>query len=142
MVNLVLAIFIVCATSTLFIDYLIGFDPHCHFTRADAVDCIVRYVDSNGDRVVTVAEVDAARERYTGIALRLLERVVAWRVDVSSAKILRDCGANGTFSEDNFLHGPASKTCLPTQYALCMFSVACKHIAKQEEKPRVKPARW
>lgn len=128
------------AHSLRFFNYLIGFDPHCTYTRADAVDCIARYVDTNGDRVVTVAEIDAARDRYTGPLLKLIERVVAWRVDVSTEKILHDCGgrADGTFTEQAFLK---SKTCMPSQYALCLFSVACKHIAKQNES-NVKQSRW
>ncbi len=109
-----------------FFNYLIGFDPECTFTRHDAVDCIGRYIDTNRDRIVTIAEIDAARDRYTGILLKMIERVVSWKIDISTKKIVQDCGGrpDGTFTEEAFLH---SKTCMPSQYALCLFRVACKH---------------
>ncbi len=111
-----------------------------------AVDCIARYVDTNHDDIVTVAEVDSAVERYSGLFLKMLERLVSWEIDISTPKIMHDCGANdrGEFTEKEFLHGRASKTCMPTQQALCMFEVVCKHVAimyeeneEQLKQPRV-----
>ncbi len=119
----------------------VGYDPHCHATRHGALDCISRYVDTNHDNVVTVREIDEARERYTGWLMRILERMVSWEIDISSAKIMQDCGrgdARGEFTEHNFMHGPASKTCLVDRASLCLFDVACKHVAAVAEADRKK----
>lgn len=51
---------------------------------------------------------------------------------MTASKIIQDCGGHdGSLTEENFLHGPGAKTCMPSQYALCLFKVACKHMAKQ-----------
>ncbi len=120
-----------------------GYKEDCTFTRHGAVDCIARYIDTNHDDIVTVAEIDAARDRYTGFVMRLLQKVVSWEIDISTPKIMADCGANakGEFTEENFLHGPASKTCMPSQQALCMFEMVCKHVANVYEEQKAKPPR-
>lgn len=120
-----------------------GYRPDCTFTRHGAVDCIARYIDTNHDDIVTVAEIDAARERYTGFVMGLLQKVLSWEIDISTPKILADCGADrdGRFTEENFLHGPASKTCMPSQQALCAFEMVCKHVANVYEEEKAKPPR-
>jgi hypothetical protein len=115
-----------------------GFREDCTFTRHGAVDCIARYIDTNHDDIVTVAEIDAARNRYMGFVLRILQKAVSWEIDISTEKIVQDCGGSnkGEFTEENFLHGPASKTCMADQVSMCMFEAVCKHVANvyEEEK--------
>lgn len=57
------------------------------FTRAHAIDCVLRYVDiSPRDGFVTALEIDAAKERY----LTWYERGAAYLVQTTST-IIHDC---------------------------------------------------
>jgi hypothetical protein len=102
-----------------------GYDSSCVFTRADAVACFARHVDTNKDGVISVAEVDAAKERYTGRFMRAIEWLVSWKIDIRTEKILSDCDYNhdGKFTADDFLR--SYKTCVATQAGLCMIKKVC-----------------
>lgn len=106
------------------------FDPDCSFSREDAIVCIGKYVDTNHDQVISQGELSRARQKYLGSFLRLVSYVVSWKVDVSSKKVLQDCDYNkdGRFTADDFRN--ATKTCLPSQEALCLLKVACDHAAQ------------
>jgi hypothetical protein len=134
------------ALSTAF--YLLGFDSACTYTRMDAVRCIARHVDTNHDAVVSLQELDAARNKYEGLVVRFLSWAVGWLVDTSTSKVITDCGGyshNKTWTPreldrlrltiQQFLDN--GKTCLPAQIDLCMLKYACDGADKSDPDARI-----
>lgn len=102
-----------------------NYDPHCKYSRMDAVQCFEKYVDLNHDGVITANEVEAAKTRYITGAFKWFLRIISWEVDTSTAKIFHDCDYNhdGKFTQDDFIK--SKKTCIPTQAGLCMIKYVC-----------------
>lgn len=103
-----------------------GYDSACVWTRKDAVDCFKRHVDSNHDGVITVQEVDAAKERYTGRFMKALAWLVSWSIDIRTEKIVADCGFNrklNGFTAQSFID--SAKTCISSQAGLCLVKKVC-----------------
>ena len=121
-----------------------GYDSSCTYSRADAVACFARHVDTNKDGVISVTEVEAAKDRYTGRLMKAIEWLVSWKIDILTEKILSDCDYNhdGKFVADDFLR--SYKTCVPTQAGLCMIKKVCDGADATEKEAimtEVKPPR-
>jgi len=125
--------------------FLLGYDEHCTYTREDAIKCFAKYIDLNKDQRIDVTELEYAKQKYLGWALKMLQWVVSWAIDTRTSKILHDCGAGekGYFTADDFRR--TAKSCMPSQVAMCMVKTVCDKADKnemeaiQEQKdPRVK----
>lgn len=105
-------------------------EPECEFTRADALRCIKRYIDTNHDDKITLTELEAARSKYmTGIQ-KAGAWIASWFTDeLSNETILRNCDydGDGVFTPHDFEQ--ATKKCLPDQHALCLVKGACDKAA-------------
>lgn len=123
-----------------------GFDSNCAWSRQDAVECMRRHVDTDRDDAISIAELDAARNKFEGAVLKTLEWFVGWGIDTSTKKVLEDCGGyphNRTWTErelralrltiKQFLRN--KKTCLPTQISLCMLKFVCDRADAAEPPP-------
>jgi len=110
------------------------YDPDCTFSREDAITCIGKYVDTNHDGVISIKELSRVRRKFLGPFLRVMSYFISWKVDISSKKVLHDCDFNkdGKFTADDFRN--ATKTCLPTQQALCLLKVSCDRAEKKAHK--------
>lgn len=105
--------------------------PECTFTRADALECIRTYVDTNHDDVITLDELEAAKSKYMTTAQKAGAWVASWFSDAMKTEtILRNCDYNhdGKFTPSDF--EKATATCIPTQHGLCLLGEACER-AKQ-----------
>jgi hypothetical protein len=124
-----------------------GYDPNCAWTRKDAVECFRRHVDTNHDGVITIPEVDAAKERYTGRFMKALAWLVSWSVDVRTEKIVSDCGFDPKlkgFTAQSFIN--SAKTCIASQAGLCLVKKVCVDADEAEKEAaaamrEVKPPR-
>ncbi len=112
---------------------IFGFGNSCKFTREDAIVCMQKYVDTNHDNVITIPELEAARNKYEGFALKTAEAILKWRIaryflgdiNVTTAKVIQDCDYNhdGKFTPGDFRR--ATKTCLPNRYGMCLLHKVC-----------------
>lgn len=125
--------------------YLLGYDEHCTFTREDAIRCFAKYIDTNHDQKIDLKELEVAKSKYLGWALKMLQWVASWAIDTSTPKIMHDCGAGtkGYFTADDFRR--TAKSCMPSQEAMCMVKMVCDKADKNEEEimhqvkdPRIK----
>lgn len=125
--------------------YMLGYDEHCTYTREDAIQCFAKYLDTNHDHVIDLAELEAAKQKYVSWALKLIEKVVAWEIDTSTETIMKNCGAGtkGYFTPDDFRR--TKHSCMPSQEAMCMVKAVCEKADKQQREafaeaksPRVK----
>lgn len=117
---------------------VLGYDEHCTFSRSEAANCFSKYVDENHDGKITVPEIYAAEDRYMNWAVKMLRWVVSWGIDTDPKHILRDCCPNDRleFTADAFIK--CDKTCISSQEALCLVSVACKYLdGKNNPPPRL-----
>lgn len=128
-----------------FTSYLLGYDEHCTYTREDAIKCFAKYIDINKDHRIDIAELEYAKEKYLGWALKMLQWVISWKVDTRTSKIVHDCGAGdkGYFTADDFRR--TAKSCMPSQEAMCMVKSVCDkadqqsdQVIREQKDPRVK----
>lgn len=125
--------------------FILGYDEHCAYTREDAIKCFAKHLDTNHDHVIDLKELEAAKQKYVGWAIKLIEWVVSWKIDTSTERIMHDCGAGtkGYFTADDFRR--TAKSCMPSHEAMCMIKAVCDKVDKQEadameevKDPRVK----
>ena len=112
-----------------------GYDPACVWTRKDAVECFKRHVDTDHNGVITVKEVDAAKERFTGRFMKTLAWIISWSIDIRTEKIVADCGfdhkING-FTAQGFMD--SAKSCIPSQAGLCLVKKVCVDADEAEKE--------
>lgn len=119
--------------------YVLGYDEHCAYTREDAIQCFAKYLDTNHDHVIDLAELEAAKEKYVSWALKLIQKVVSWDIDTSTETIMKNCGAGskGYFTPDDFRR--THKSCMPSQQAMCMVKAVCDKADKQQREAFAQP---
>ena len=122
--------------------FVLGFDEHCTFTREDAIICFAKYIDTNNDKMIDLKELEYAKKEYLGWALKMLQWVASWAIDTSTPRIMHDCGAGekGYFTADDFRR--TSKTCMPSQEAMCMVKMVCDTADKKYEHKAPRVATW
>jgi hypothetical protein len=128
-------------TRASFSSFLLGYDEHCTYTREDAIKCFAKYIDTNKDETIDLHELEIAKTKYLGWALKLIQWVASWQIDVSTHKIMEDCGAGtkGYFTADDFRR--TKHSCMPSHEAMCMVKMVCETAAKNNappDAPRVK----
>ena len=113
--------------------------PKCTFTRDQALDCLVTYVDVEPkDGKITLHELDLARSKYLSAWQKAGSWLASWFTDdYTNEHILKDCDYNkdGVFTPEDFRK--AKKHCIGTQKALCAFKGVCdtaKKMAKDGGK--------
>lgn len=111
---------------------VLGYDPHCTFSRENAISCFSKYVDENHDGKITVPEIYAAEDRYMNWAMKMIRWAVSWGIEVDPKYVLRDCCPNERleFTPDSFRK--CHKTCIPSQEALCLVSIVCKYLDNKD----------
>lgn len=103
-------------------------DTDCGFTRDDSLACIERHVDTNHDGKVTAAEVEEARHRYGGKTLAFVQWLISWfKIDISTEKIMKDCGADkdGIMTKEGW--EKSAETCLPNPWGRCQLKKVCDY---------------
>jgi hypothetical protein len=116
-----------------------GYGNSCVFTREDAITCFKKYVDLNHDNVITVEELELAKNKYEGFALKKAEaflkspivRYFVGDINTTTAKVIQDCDYNhdGIFTPDDFRL--STKTCLPNRYGMCLLHKVCETAAEE-----------
>lgn len=76
----------------------------CPHTREQALQCIMRYVDIDGDGQITYTEFDSARHAYLGLSERFMF--------MTAARFILDCDANGDAVVTMADMDDASDTCI------------------------------
>lgn len=115
-----------------------GYNSNCVYTRADAVGCFARHIDTNHDGVISKEEVDAAREKYAGgFLFRTIQRLSSWVIDIRTEKILADCDYDhdGRFTPDDWMR--SYKTCVASQWGLCVIKKFCDAADAETAQPEV-----
>lgn len=95
---------------------LMGFHngDDCAYTRQQALRCIAKYVDANGDGEISKSEFLRAKERYLPPQLRVAEWVLnRLGYYITLKDVMRGCDANqdGHLTLEDWKEG--RKTCLP-----------------------------
>lgn len=113
---------------------LLGLDS-CGWDRknpTEAIQCFANHFDTDHNGEISVAEVEAAREKYGGWLLKAISYLVSWKLDVSTESALRECDPDhdGIFTEKDFRE--SYKTCLPTPIAFCLLKRACDRMDSME----------
>jgi len=116
----------------------LGFDTSstCGFTRANALECFKRYVDTNQDNEIEAAEFEHAKQAYMPPRMRMAMKLAkSVGFDFTVKDVLDGCDANkdGRLTIQDF-HDSA-ETCLPGAKDLCMVGSVCK-IAQEKSKGR------
>lgn len=118
---------------------LMGFDASdtCGYTRDDALLCIAKYVDTNGDKEISAAEFEAAKRAY----LPRQARMAAWVArrmgyDISIADVMKGCDVDGDgrLTLSDWEHG--EKVCLPGAADLCKMQTVCKIAENMNKKDK------
>lgn len=111
--------------------YTLGYDEQCTYTREDAIKCFAKYIDTNHDQKIDLEELEKGKQNYLGWALKLIQMVASWDIDVSTKKIMEDCGAGtkGYFTADDFRR--TKHHCMPSQEAMCMVKMVCDNADKK-----------
>lgn len=122
-----------------------GYSSTCIYTRADAVKCFERHVDTNHDGLITVPEAEAARDKYTGKLLKALSWLVSWKIDIRTSQVIKDCGYDahkGGFTAGGFMR--AHKTCVASHAGLCLIKKVCDDADAEDEAMRTAkpPSSW
>lgn len=78
------------------------------FTREQAWTCCMRVVDTNGDKRIDVAEIDAAKAEYLAWWQRAILGIFS-----NTANVLKDCDANGDNVIDAADFEAKKVTCMP-----------------------------
>jgi hypothetical protein len=114
-----------------------GFDASdtCGFTRADALNCFAKYVDTNKDGEISAAEFEHAKQAYMPPRMReLVYLAKKFYFDFTIKDVLNGCDANkdGRLTIQDFHE--SEKTCLPGRQDLCEVKTVCDIAAKTNEK--------
>lgn len=77
-------------------------------TREECMDCVLKYADIDGDALIGIEEIRAAKAKY----LTWFERFMAWGTGQSAELMLELCDADndGYISHEDFVK--SEKTCL------------------------------
>lgn len=111
---------------------------YCTFTRQDAIECMRKYVDTNKDGAISIPELRVAKRKYTPYSMQAAGWLAKkFHIDTSIRKVVENCRVDpikkGTKAKDimftpkDFLE--TSKTCLPSQWALCQLKKVCDNAA-------------
>ena len=120
-----------------------GYSSNCVYTRADAVACFARHIDTNKDGVISVDEVNAARDKYAGgFLFKTIERLTSWVIDIRTEKILSDCDYDhdGKFTPNDWML--SYKTCVSSQWGLCAIKKFCDAADGPVMKEVKEPKSW
>ena len=111
----------------------------CDYQRADAAACALRYGDTNGDGLVSPAEIDAMKARYLSVVMRAGAWIAA-AVGQSTAVMMRKCDfdGDGYLSRSDF--DLSADTCLADcRRVTLLFKYVCSK-AIAEERARAHAA--
>lgn len=104
--------------------------PECEFSCEQVVECVSEYVDTNSDGIITIAELDAARSRYSSSAQQVASWFASWFTDaVKSETIASNCDTNGDGRLTPSDFSQPTEKCLPNQHDRCMVKEVCDKAA-------------
>lgn len=116
---------------------MMGFDASdtCGYTRADALDCIATYVDTNHDKEISEQEFNHARDTYLPRQAKMAHWI-AHRLgyDITIKDVMYGCDVNkdGKLTLSDWRDG--AKSCLPGKSDLCKLRTVCDIAAKVNKK--------
>lgn len=107
---------------------LIAVAQCCGFTRDDALNCVLKYGDTNKDGELTEEEIKHALDTLVPSYIK----PVLWIKGVNAKRVLKDCDydKNGILTPRDW--EMSKKTCMPTQQNLCYFKFFCDRASKQK----------
>lgn len=116
---------------------LLGFPTNddCGYTRLDALACIKKHIDRNGDGEITSNEFEYAKKHFMPKRVRTLSKIVkklGWDYTLENIKPNCDANKDGHFTVDDWMG--SAKTCLPAKADLCKFQFVCKLADKKDGK--------
>ena len=108
---------------------LLGFPTNddCGYTRVDALGCIKKHFDRNGDGEITNNEFEYAKKHFMPQRIQTLSNIVkkiGWDYTLDNIKPSCDANKDGHFTVDDWLG--STKTCLPGKADLCKLQFICK----------------
>jgi len=105
----------------------------CSPSREQAQQCLVKYVDLNGDMEITQEEIDAARDRN----LYYYEKFATWILNVDNEEIMRKCDADGDRKITPTDFEATSDTCLAKCASIQkLFTYICNREEKKKEEKK------
>lgn len=107
---------------------MLGFDTSdtCGYTRDDALLCIAKYVDTNGDREISEAEFEHARDTYLprqARAAHWIAHKLGFDVTMADVKYGCDIDHDNRLTLSDWENG--AKKCLPGKGDLCKLKTVC-----------------
>lgn len=111
----------------------------CHYTRNDALACIVDFVDANHDGEISAAEFDRAMTLYLPTQLKVAEWVLnrmGYYITLKDTMAGCDVNKDGKLTLWDWEH--SAKTCLPNQADLCKLKSVCDRARGGVKEARVK----
>jgi len=116
---------------------LMGFDSSstCGYTRADALQCIALYIDTNHDKEISADEFDYAKNAYLPRQAKMAHWIAhKLGYDVTIADVMWGCDVNhdGHLTLSDWEQG--DKVCLPGKADLCKFKTVCDIAKKLNSK--------
>lgn len=114
---------------------LLGFPTNddCGYTRLDALACIKKHIDRNGDGEITNDEFEYAKAHFMPKQIQTLSKIVkkiGWDYTLDNIKPNCDANKDGRFTVDDWMG--SAKTCLPGKADLCKFQFVCKLADERE----------
>ncbi len=102
-----------------------GYGNNCGVKRSDVIPCFATHIDSNRDGILSLEEIETAKDKYSTGIMSIVERVLQYKVDASAKKLLEDCDANhdGVFTTEDWM--ASVKHCIPTQLGMCLLKKVC-----------------
>ena len=124
-------LFIVCVISVNALSWMPPlYTTNCGFTRADALNCVLKYGDTNKDGKLTRPEIKHALDVLVPNWIKKL----SWFTGVTVDQTMSDCDYNedgvitvSDWTEDGLQDKPK---CMPTKKNLCTFQWFCEHAKK------------
>ncbi len=108
------------------------YDDSCHFTRVDALECFVKYVDVDPrDGGISPHEAQLAIQRFSTPPIQAL----FWGWGTKQLFKACDKDGNGVITPKDWM--ASQKTCMPHKRNLCSIEWFCKRAENAMKPPRV-----
>lgn len=105
----------------------------CGFTRLNALECLKKHVDRNGDGEITEDEFNYAKKHFMPKRVETLQSImkrIGWDYTLDNIKPNCDANKDGKFTVDDWMG--SAKTCLPGKQDLCIFQFVCQLADKRD----------